>query len=139
MNFSTPAQPKPRLSNSSDNGSIASSHEQSELLETLEGGGQANGATRGTSTLNVGKKHKEATLSTSIINSFSWGDYEFMAPEALNKKALAVVNKVREKLTGRDFDPSVVLEINEQVELLIQLATDHENLAQCYIGWCPFW
>ena len=31
------------------------------------------------------------------------------------------------------------LEVCEQVERLITQATSHENLCQCYIGWCPFW
>ena len=60
-------------------------------------------------------------------------------PEAKNKKAVAVVNRVRDKLTGRDFDPDVQLEVHDQVDKLIKQATSHENLCQCYIGWCPFW
>jgi serine/threonine-protein kinase mTOR len=59
--------------------------------------------------------------------------------EGLNKKALAVVNRVRDKLTGRDFDASVTLDVAQQIDLLIKQATSHENLCQCYIGWCPFW
>ncbi|CAH2984222.1 unnamed protein product [Chilo suppressalis] len=58
----------------------------------------------------------------------------------LNKRALAIVNRVRDKLTGRDFphiDENVT--VQKQVELLIQQATSNENLCQCYIGWCPFW
>ena len=31
------------------------------------------------------------------------------------------------------------LKTKEQVGLLIQQAPSHENLCQCYIGWCPFW
>lgn len=60
-------------------------------------------------------------------------------PEALNAKALAVVNRVRDKLTGRDFDPNVPLDVPKQIDLLIKQATSQENLCQCYIGWCPFW
>ena len=59
--------------------------------------------------------------------------------EAKNKKAVAVVLRVRDKLTGRDFDPNITLDVNQQVDLLIKQATSHENLCQCYIGWCPFW
>ncbi|CAF4879166.1 unnamed protein product [Pieris macdunnoughi] len=59
----------------------------------------------------------------------------------LNKRALAIVNRVRDKLTGRDFphidDNSVSVQL--QVDLLIQQATSNENLCQCYVGWCPFW
>ncbi|UYV65260.1 mtor [Cordylochernes scorpioides] len=56
-------------------------------------------------------------------------------PEALNKKAIAIISRVRDKLTGRDFCPDKTLEVREQVELLIKQATSHENLCQCYIGW----
>lgn len=55
--------------------------------------------------------------------------------EALNKKALAIVTRVREKLTGRDFTHEQELTIPIQVKLLIQQATANENLCQCYIGW----
>ncbi|XP_046427062.1 serine/threonine-protein kinase mTOR [Neodiprion fabricii] len=60
-------------------------------------------------------------------------------PEALNKKALAIINRVRDKLTGRDFSHDEMLNVQQQVDLLIQQATNNENLCQCYIGWCPFW
>lgn len=58
----------------------------------------------------------------------------------LNKRALAIVNRVRDKLTGRDF-PQIdeIVTVQKQVDLLIQQATSNENLCQCYVGWCPFW
>jgi len=64
---------------------------------------------------------------------------ESVEPEALNKKALDIVQRVRDKLTGKDFNKEESLKAKEQVGLLIQQATSHENLCQCYIGWCPFW
>merc|ERR1719192_2600715 len=64
---------------------------------------------------------------------------ESVEPEALNKKALDIVQRVRDKLTGKDFNTEESLEVCKQVELLISRATSHENLCQCYIGWCPFW
>ncbi|XP_043266889.1 serine/threonine-protein kinase mTOR isoform X2 [Venturia canescens] len=60
-------------------------------------------------------------------------------PEALNKKALTIVTRVRDKLTGRDFLHEEAISVQRQVHLLIQQATNNENLCQCYIGWCPFW
>eukprot|EP01113_Clastostelium_recurvatum_P006582 TRINITY_DN1298_c0_g1_i1.p1 TRINITY_DN1298_c0_g1~~TRINITY_DN1298_c0_g1_i1.p1 ORF type:complete len:2380 (+),score=927.36 TRINITY_DN1298_c0_g1_i1:62-7201(+) len=59
-------------------------------------------------------------------------------PEVLNERALNVINRVNKKLTGRDFGNDV-LEVPQQVQRLIDQATSHENLCQCYIGWCPFW
>jgi len=50
-------------------------------------------------------------------------------------KALAIVTRVREKLTGKDFIHEQELTVPRQVHLLIQQATANENLCQCYIGW----
>lgn len=60
-------------------------------------------------------------------------------PETLNTRAVAVVTRVSNKLTGRDFNPRVTLDVQTQVDKLIQQATSLENLCQCYIGWCAFW
>eukprot|EP00455_Lapot_gusevi_P043451 TRINITY_DN5289_c0_g1_i3.p1 TRINITY_DN5289_c0_g1~~TRINITY_DN5289_c0_g1_i3.p1 ORF type:complete len:1031 (-),score=314.04 TRINITY_DN5289_c0_g1_i3:149-2875(-) len=58
--------------------------------------------------------------------------------EVLNERALAVISRVSNKLTGKDFE-NEVLDVNAQVRRLIRQATSHDNLCQCYIGWCPFW
>ncbi|ESO02673.1 hypothetical protein HELRODRAFT_161965 [Helobdella robusta] len=60
-------------------------------------------------------------------------------PEELNKKALSIINRVRDKLTGKDFNTTDSIDVPSQVSQLIEQATLHENLCQCYIGWCPFW
>jgi FKBP12-rapamycin complex-associated protein len=63
-------------------------------------------------------------------------------PEVLNERALSVINRVQNKLTGRDFGPSnseAALDVAEQVQRLIVQATSHENLAQLYVGWCGCW
>eukprot|EP01122_Echinamoeba_exundans_P010671 TRINITY_DN4046_c0_g1_i4.p1 TRINITY_DN4046_c0_g1~~TRINITY_DN4046_c0_g1_i4.p1 ORF type:complete len:2948 (+),score=528.09 TRINITY_DN4046_c0_g1_i4:172-9015(+) len=80
----------------------------------------------------------------------------------MSARVLAVINRVSNKLTGRDFDrtirqgpsgstfvlpptPGVAvatsrpLTVTEQVHRLILQATSVENLCQCYIGWCSFW
>lgn len=82
--------------------------------------------------------------SVSIIISkkgISSPDYigDGSQPEAVSRKALQIINRVRDKLTGNDFNQEVPLTVQEQVDLLIRQATDNENLCQCYIGWCPFW
>jgi phosphatidylinositol kinase/protein kinase (PI-3 family) len=99
-------------------------------------------------------------------------DAEGAAPEAplphgaprqdMSARVLAVINRVSNKLTGRDFDrtirqgpsgstfvlpptPGVAvatsrpLTVTEQVHRLILQSTSVENLCQCYIGWCSFW
>ena len=58
--------------------------------------------------------------------------------EELNKKALAVLNRVNLKLRGKEFQETP-LGIKPQVEELILQARDNENLCQAYIGWCPMW
>ncbi|KAL4172030.1 hypothetical protein KRP22_007205 [Phytophthora ramorum] len=66
----------------------------------------------------------------------------FVATEhpQLNEKAVSVVDRVKKKLAGRDFDDgSKVLTVDAQVDRLIHQATSHENLCQLYYGWCPFW
>ncbi|XP_054269929.1 serine/threonine-protein kinase mTOR-like [Macrosteles quadrilineatus] len=60
-------------------------------------------------------------------------------PEAMNAKAVNIICRVKDKLTGRDFSQEEELTVERQVQLLILQATANENLCQCYIGWCPFW
>ncbi|KAF9582493.1 phosphatidylinositol kinase- protein kinase tor1, partial [Lunasporangiospora selenospora] len=52
-------------------------------------------------------------------------------PEQLNQRALTVLNRVTNKLTGRDFS-SEQLDVRSQVEKLIRQATSTENLCQCW-------
>lgn len=59
--------------------------------------------------------------------------------EVTNKKARCIVDRVKQKLTGNDFNTQEEITVQRQVDLLIQQATNNENLCQCYIGWCPFW
>ncbi|KAL9903155.1 serine/threonine-protein kinase Tor [Glossina fuscipes fuscipes] len=56
-----------------------------------------------------------------------------------NGKASKVIKRVKRKLTGTDFQTQTSYTVQQQVDLLIQQATNNENLCQCYIGWCPFW
>uniref|UniRef100_T1ISC3 Serine/threonine-protein kinase TOR n=1 Tax=Strigamia maritima TaxID=126957 RepID=T1ISC3_STRMM len=78
---------------------------------------------------------KSSIHPDSIVINYGAGDAN--QPE-VNKKALQIIKRVREKLTGRDFSHDETLDIPNQVDLLIKQATSHENLCQCYIGWCPF-
>ncbi|XP_053307789.1 serine/threonine-protein kinase mTOR isoform X5 [Spea bombifrons] len=93
------------------------------MLETVELGETAH-------------KKPGSTVPESIHTFIGDG---LVQPEALNKKAIQIINRVRDKLTGRDFSHEDTLDVATQVELLIKQATSHENLCQCYIGWCPFW
>ena len=59
--------------------------------------------------------------------------------EVQNARAVQVLARVKEKLTGRDFKNEEELDVEEQVQKLIRQATSVENLCQHYIGWCSFW
>ncbi|CAI9558741.1 unnamed protein product [Staurois parvus] len=86
-------------------------------------------------TVDLGEtQHKKpgSTVPESIHTYIGDG---LVQPEALNKKAIQIINRVRDKLTGRDFSNEETLDVATQVELLIKQATSHENLCQCYIGW----
>ena len=72
------------------------------------------------------------------------GDAAAANEEALNERALKVIRRVQDKLTGTDFhtpdeeagEPS---DVQDQVQRLIVQATSSENLCQLFIGWCAFW
>ncbi|XP_045451535.1 serine/threonine-protein kinase Tor-like [Melitaea cinxia] len=98
------------------------------------------------------EKHSitESTFSSDIDSSYSLPSRsrnhlhcespEMPAESNLNKRALAILNRIRDKLTGRDFPHiEAVVSVPKQVDLLIKIATNNENLCQCYMGWCPFW
>jgi serine/threonine-protein kinase mTOR len=59
--------------------------------------------------------------------------------ESQNARAIEVLDRVNQKLTGRDFKTNEELDVISQVNKLIMEATKLENLCQHYIGWCSFW
>lgn len=67
-------------------------------------------------------------------NAQTNGNTEQLEKEVQNARALQVLSRVKDKLTGRDFKREIVLEVDEQVEKLLSEATNLENLCQHYIG-----
>lgn len=61
------------------------------------------------------------------------------ARELQNARALQVLARVKEKLTGRDFRQHEELNVSDQVDKLLAQATNVENICQHWIGWCSFW
>ena len=59
--------------------------------------------------------------------------------QELNQTAEIVIQRINDKLRGMEFQHGQKMDIERQVDNLIKQAASHENLAQCYIGWCPFW
>lgn len=54
-------------------------------------------------------------------------------------RAQLVLRRIWDKFTGNDFSRHRDLNVPDQVDLLIQEATNIENLCQHFLGWCSFW
>ena len=50
-----------------------------------------------------------------------------------------IIERIENKLSGKDCDPDEVYSPEQQVELLVDEATDPNNLVQMFIGWNPWW
>ena len=74
----------------------------------------------------------------SAANTNNIGDEAEGTGEQLNERAITVIARISNKLTGRDFTEEE-LKVNVQVDMLIKQATNLEHLAQAYIGYCAFW
>jgi len=84
-----------------------------------------------TESVPVSRSSRQSRILSLQINNSS---------DKLNQRALTVLTRVSNKLRGKDFkDDGSVNSVEEQIELLVQQATNHENLCQAWIGWCPFW
>ncbi|CCF56244.1 hypothetical protein KAFR_0A08100 [Kazachstania africana CBS 2517] len=59
--------------------------------------------------------------------------------EIRNARAVLVLRRITNKLTGNDISRFKELNVPEQVDKLIIQAMSIENLCQHYVGWCPFW
>jgi len=118
MSFTATTKAKPKAKRSADQ-SYSESQEQGDNFENVD---------------LTQSSHKK---SVAEVGQSAAGDSS--QAENLNKKAISIVEHVRAKLTGKDFSVEEPVDVAKQVDLLIKQATSHENLCQCYIGWCPFW
>jgi len=87
--------------------------------------------------LSIGGNQNSKTKQIEILNDVTSNLQQ--PTEATNKKARMIVDRVKQKLTGNDFNTQDAIAVQRQIDLLIHQATNNENLCQCYIGWCPFW
>jgi len=55
------------------------------------------------------------------------------------KASIEKRNRVKQKLTGTDFEAGIVLSVEDQAKRLIESAKDIYNLSRMFIGWGPFW
>ena len=58
--------------------------------------------------------------------------------QASESSSVAIIGRIKDKLSGKDFTKEK-LGVNEQVDRLIQEATDVKNLCQMFRGWFPWW
>ena len=107
-------------------------------------------STTGTRPTAIGSAATAVNGTSGVAPGAGGATFEGRGTEQQNQRALQALSRVKEKLTGRDFNrpgttingqPKEVLEldVNDQVERLIREATSLENLCQHYIGWCSFW
>jgi phosphatidylinositol kinase/protein kinase (PI-3 family) len=91
----------------------------------------------------IARSRVERSMRQRELLSLLEGDDGLAHEEALNEKALKVIRRVQDKLTGTDFpdraENGEPLDVVEQVQRLIVQATSVENLCQLFIGWCAFW
>lgn len=85
---------------------------------------------------NYTRHRRPSILEGGILDA---QDIPHEAREAQNARALQVLARVKEKLTGRDFKAYEELNVSDQVDKLLAQATNVENICQHWIGWCSFW
>jgi len=83
-----------------------------------------------------GSPNDDSVSPTDVSNA---NDNEMDTGGDTNQKAVSVLERVSNKLSGRDFPRKGILDVKKQVNLLIEQAMSCELLAQAYLGWCPYW
>jgi len=82
--------------------------------------------------LNTVDKARVYSVNTNIEKDLTekyYAEEEKERPqEHFNKKALEVMERIKNKLNGKDFDENEQLSYTEQVSKLINQATSHENI-----------
>ena len=87
------------------------------------------------------RSRMERSMRQRELMSLLEGEEGAAHEEALNEKALKVIRRVQDKLTGTDFvdNHGQPTDVTDQVQRLIVQATSSENLCQLFVGWCAFW
>lgn len=97
----------------------------------------------------------DGTLRTSMINIMSlmrensdqiFGLLEVFKYDPLlqwmqekDDSATKILDRIQDKLKGRDFSKDDELNVSDQVDKLIGEATDYNNLCHMFQGWYPWW
>lgn len=107
----------------------------------LPGGGFLNGENRFTNG-DLALRRPSTTITPTVSSDPDDIKKNLMQQKSYavrNARARIVLKRITDKLTGNDFKRSKDLDVPTQVDMLIQQATNVENLCLHYIGWCSFW
>eukprot|EP00979_Chaetoceros_neogracilis_P015731 scaffold6454_cov267-Chaetoceros_neogracile.AAC.7 len=123
----------------SDIQSLASNVHNSSRIASITG----DGSVRNFAAESLSRSRLDKSVRQRESVNIAVEDKDTATEEALNEKALKVIRRVQDKLTGTDFHPPTEefdpLDVQDQVHKLIVQATSTENLCQLFIGWCAFW
>jgi len=118
---------------------MAANLSTSSRIASITGGEAERVAAEGS----IARSRLDRSVRQRELLSLLDGDDGAANEEALNGKALKVIRRVQDKLTGTDFhgpdETGEPLDVKDQVQRLIVQATSCENLCQLFIGWCAFW
>lgn len=103
-------------------------------IQSITGGG-ANTSSEAEVAMSSSTRSRRSSLRRQRASLLTGTQHE----AALNEKALKVIQRVEEKLTGTEFNMDKAADVPDQVQRLIVQATNSETLCQLYIGWCAFW
>ena len=104
-------------------------------IQSITGGDQRDHAASSSRVVSSSSRSRMSLRQREVLSLVKGAQHEV----ALNEKALKVIRRVEEKLSGTDFDNDDPLDVPDQVHRLIVQATNAETLCQLYIGWCAFW
>ncbi|OHT10388.1 hypothetical protein TRFO_20346 [Tritrichomonas foetus] len=99
-------------------------------------------------TLSIIREHQEEILDALEVFSRSplqqggmcYGLRRSQSEMDSQKPALnSIMKRITEKVTGNDFENEKPLSVHEQVNKLIQQASNEYNWATSYLGWGPWW
>jgi hypothetical protein len=123
--------------------SLAANLSMSSRIASITGEGASDGVIeKGSLALS---RIDKSIRQQKLLSVLDGGDSGVEIEGVLNERALKVIRRVQDKLTGTDFNSSLLedvgkpLDVQDQVHRLILQATSSENLSQLFVGWCAFW
>lgn len=119
--------------------SMAANLSTESRIASITGGNTATSEQQLAAEGSLARSRMERSMRQRNIMSLLEGDEGAAHEEALNEKALKVIRRVQDKLSGTDFGDGEPTDVIDQVQRLVVQATSSENLCQLFVGWCAFW